>query len=300
MPTTHNTGGRLEPRTAAQNGEHHCRFCAAGNSAYANPVGSACNPNCSTGPDLSGFEDALALFAPACTQDLNRVALQKRTDTKFLLPFDAACGLVAELTGDYKLLRAAARGIATYRTLYFDTADLDSYHMHRRGYRRRQKFRIRHYVDRSVSFIELKQRLGTSRTIKMRRELESCGNLWPKADFTTLGSGICVRGSLRPQVWTDFQRITLVAGGAPERVTIDCNLRFANADNHLDLLRVVVVEVKQERFCNRTPIMGTLRRMGARPRKFSKYCAAVMILHPGIRRNRLLPQLRAMERLEHG
>jgi hypothetical protein len=46
--------------------------------------------------------------------------------------------------------------------------------------------------------------------------------------------------------------------------------------------------------------MLALRKHGFRSGGFSKYCAGIVALHPQIRHNRLLPGLRALERIEHG
>jgi hypothetical protein len=45
--------------------------------------------------------------------------------------------------------------------------------------------------------------------------------------------------------------------------------------------------------------MDALRRAGVRPGRISKYCAAMTALHAEIRHNRLRPQFRTMEAIEH-
>ena len=79
-----------------------------------------------------------------------------------------------------------------------------------------------------------------------------------------------------PQLWTNFSRITLVAQ-ATERVTIDCDLVFRRGDTSLRFPEVVVVEVKQERYSEDSPVMRSLGALGLRPMQVSKYGAAVAL-----------------------
>jgi hypothetical protein len=96
----------------------------------------------------------------------------------------------------------------------------------------------------------------------------------------------------------DFRRLSLVGLNAPERVTIDLDvvaetvdgLRWSAGDR-------IVIEVKQEPFCVRTPAMRAIRDAGLRPRSMSKYTVATALVRPELRRNRLLPVLRGLARM---
>jgi hypothetical protein len=100
-------------------------------------------------------------------------------------------------------------------------------------------------------------------------------------------------------VWTLFQRLTLVSQQDDERVTFDFNLRFSDGSREVEALHVAIAEVKQPQLSRRTPIMVALQRRAIRRGRFSKYCAAIVALHPDVRHNRLRPQLRALEAIEH-
>jgi len=250
---------------------------------------------------MTDLEETLNVFVPTPREAMDVRGLQKRTDTKFLIPLGAVRELICEVAADYTILLSGDRRIAAYRTLYFDTPDLHFFHAHRRGYRMRQKVRIRQYVDRAKTFFEVKQRVNEYRTIKYRRERDNGDCRLHDDDLAFVGGHTNVQGGLQPQVWTDFRRVTLVGIAFNERVTIDCDLRFSgDSGAGRGPRNCAIVEVKQAHFSARSPMMLALRKHGFRSEGFSKYCAGIVALHPDIRHNRLLPGLRALERIEHG
>lgn len=249
---------------------------------------------------MTDLDSTLELFAPASTEDSARAALQERMTIKFLLPTTALSPLLREIAREYTLLFAGNNRAAMYRSLHFDTPDLAFFHAHRRGYRRRQKVRIRHYDDRKLAFFEIKQRVSEFKTVKLRRERPFGDNLLGDEDLALLCKNTPVQGPMLPQVWTIFQRLNLVNVAARERVTVDFDLQFRSDDKEVKVRNGVVVEVKQLRLNPHTPVMIALRNGGFRSGSFSKYCAAIVALHPLVRNNRLLPQLRVLERMDHG
>jgi len=104
--------------------------------------------------------------------------------------------------------------------------------------------------------------------------------------------------ALRPTMRIDFVRLSLVGLRSNERVTLDIGLEAESLDGaRWSFGDLVVIEIKQAPFCVRTPVMRAL--LGARLRKqsMSKYTTATALMRPGLRRNRLLPELRAIERM---
>ena len=248
---------------------------------------------------MTDFDTAIAAFTPTPTADASRSALQERLTTKFLLPATIAASILAELTERYTLLLAGDQRTATYRTLHFDTEDLAFFHAHRRGYRRREKARIRHYDDRRLSYFEIKLRINAHKTIKQRCVREYGDDVLHAEDLALLAQYTGIDGRLVPQVWTLFQRLTLVNVRDDERVTLDFDLRFRDGDREVERTHAAIIEVKQPRLCRHSPVMRVLQRHGIRAAEFSKYCAAIVALRAGVRHNRLLPRLRAFERIKH-
>ena len=248
---------------------------------------------------MGDIDSAFASFDLTTARDTERSALQQRLTLKFLFPAAVLPELAGELAAGYTVLPAGEMRSASYRTLHFDTADLSFFHAHRCGRRRREKVRIRHYDDRKLSFFEVKQRVHELKTVKQRRPHAFGDDRLHDEDFALVRQYTHARTALFPQVWTLFRRLTLVNRVDDERVTLDFNLRFTDMHSEIGVPHVAIAEVKQAQLSRLTPAMIALHRRGFRRGRFSKYCAAIVALHPDVRHNRLLPQLRVMEAIEH-
>ncbi len=247
---------------------------------------------------------ALVESFPAADLELvRRRELQRRSDSKFLVPEGRLAELIEQLTGQYSVLYAADQSFATYRTLYFDTSSYRCFHDHRRGRRPRYKVRIRHYDDRELSYLEVKKKRGEALTVKYREPRPFGDHQMGAADRAFVSGNSPLPGAeLGPVVWTNFRRLTFVGLHVNERVTIDLGLEFRYAgpgatERHVRMEGVSIVEVKQSPYCLRTPVMQVLRRARLRPASASKYCSAIAFTRDPGRKNRLLPALRAIERL---
>lgn len=227
-------------------------------------------------------------------------ALLRRVDTKFLTSAEALPEIIPALQGQYALLPAGGEAIATYRTMYFDSWDRKFYHQHRRGRRDRFKIRIRHYLDRSVSMLEIKRKSNHGVTSKKRRSHDFADHQLSQDDLTFLASNTpCRENEIVPQIWTDFRRITLVSLVTEERLTIDLGLEFTADNSRYQMPGLAIIEVKQPHFQPRTTAMLALREWGIRPSRMSKYCAGQAMLFPELRQNSFRPTLRKARRLNH-
>ncbi len=240
------------------------------------------------------WEPLLRGFAPAAPGLLARREMQRRTESKFVMPVPFAAALLPELQDHYALLLAGGRRVATYRSLYFDTADLQIFHAHRRGRRVRHKVRIRHYPERHLSFLEVKTRRGGEVSIKERAPRTYDDSVLHAEDAAFVRAHTHVRQDLLPQAWTDFRRITLLGTATEERVTLDFDLWVTTAGHARSLGGLAVVEVKQSRRDRHTTVMQALRRAGWREGWASKYCAAIALTRPEVRASRLSGELRTL------
>jgi len=240
--------------------------------------------------------ELLKAFPKASLELLAQRSLLRRTDSKFLLHEHEVEALLERLNGDYALLYSGDHRIASYKTLYFDTEDLRCFHDHRRGRRARHKIRVRHYLERKLSFLEVKTKRSERFTIKERAEREFGNHELTAADRQFVEAHCNVPSQeLAPRVWTNFRRVTLLALESSERVTIDSDLTLRRGDVECKLGGVAIVEVKQQPYCVRTPVMQALRRAGLRPSSASKYCIATAMTHDGLRLSRLRRMLRQVE-----
>ena len=244
--------------------------------------------------------DVAERFAAATSEQLSERALLRRIDSKFVASATAVVDIFDRILGGYAALTVPSGNVALYRSLYFDTPDHRCYHDHRRGRRIRHKVRIRHYPDRELTYLEVKTKRNDAITDKARVQLpygtERLGD--SELAFLRERTDLDV-ASLRPLLRIDFHRVSLIGLHANERVTFDLDLRADVVDDASKAWRfgdLVVIEVKQAPFCVRTPIMRAIAASRVRERSLSKYTIATALLHPELRRNRLLPDLRSLER----
>jgi len=233
-------------------------------------------------------------------EQMESYALLRRVDTKFLYPAEELGALIQSLASHYGLLLAGKQTIASYQTLYFDTPDRDFFHQHRRGQRDRFKIRIRHYLDRELSYLEVKRKTNHNVTIKVRRKRDFLANSINGDEQSFLQDRTpCDPSCIVPQVWTNFHRITLVGLSIRERLTVDLGLAFEAFHKIHGMQGLAVIEIKQPRFWARSPAMLALRARGIRPSGMSKYCTAQATLFPGLRCNRFHPFLRNIRRMSN-
>jgi VTC domain-containing protein len=245
---------------------------------------------------MRDLADPLAPFPRASTALAAQRELRRRTDSKFILTRQGAVDLFPKLSSDYAILPAGSSLVASYRTLYFDTADLDFFHAARRGRRVRHKVRIRHYPDRRVTFLEVKKRRSGILTTKTWRERDYADNELDEEDQAFVAAETGVGRRVLPQAWTGFRRVMLLGLRTNERVTIDLGLRVEMGRFEKSFGDVAIVEVKQWPYSRATPVMAALRAGGWRAGWLSKYCAAIAVTHPNVRLNELKPGLRSLDR----
>lgn len=240
---------------------------------------------------------ALASFRDAPRGLIEKRVLQQRIDRKFVFAASMLERVLADLSTHFSVVRAAAAPIATYHTVYFDTPGRFMYDNHRRGRLPRHKVRVRHHVERRLSFLEVKCKTADTRTTKARME-RPFGEVTLDPDAEAFLTGCCaVRPDiLFPQVWMTFRRITLVGDEIDERVTIDCDLEVSAGTQRRPLPGLAVVEIKQARYSNDTASIGALRSLHVRERAFSKYCVGTALLAP-VRAHAFQDTVRFVERL---
>lgn len=237
-----------------------------------------------------------AALAPITLEELvERAALQTRVDRKYLLPLPAAERAVAGLAGCARVLEIGGRRDLGYRSLYFDTPELTSYHLTAHGRRRRFKVRRRTYLDTGQSFLEVKTRGGRGSTVKERTPdddgrtpaLDACGRRF--VDEVLGRAGVLpVAAALDPVLATSYQRTTLHLPASDSRVTIDTDLAWALPGGPvLELAGLAIVETKS----SSTPSAADrwLWRHGSRPTRVSKYGTGLAALADHLPANKWHP-----------
>ncbi len=249
-------------------------------------------------PDLACL---LGRFAPISLAQMDGVALQDRTDTKYVFHARMLYPALAALTEQYRILEIDGVRLHRYHTLYFDTADWALYHRHHVGARNRYKVRSRQYVDTDVSCLEVKLKTGADRTIKCRlRTAGLVSQLTPEANAFVRAHLPPGTQDLMPRLWNDFSRITLVSRLRQERLTLDVSLRFHSEQRTVALPGVVIAEVKQARHAHTSDFMRLMRAHHLRSVGFSKYCIGVTLLYPDVKHNNFKAQHRLLAKSMEG
>ncbi len=124
----------------------------------------------------AGVVSTLAGLPAVGLEELNtEAALQTRVDRKYVVPEGLAQELLATFDAEVRILEMDGSRCFAYDSVYFDTAQLDSYLLAAHGRRRRYKIRTRTYVDSAISFLEVKTEGAREATVKERIPYELSG-----------------------------------------------------------------------------------------------------------------------------
>ena len=240
---------------------------------------------------------------PITLDEMSDIRLMNRLDTKYIIPESLLPELLESVKNDYRVQVVAGKPVSPYQTLYYDTKDLLMYTMHHNVRIRRCKIRTRTYLDSNLSFLEVKHKDNKGRTKKKRIQIPLLvfDNLHISSEaeaFLKVQVPGCPMPNLLPQVFNQFERITLVNNQKTERLTIDGNIRFRNLQTGLnrDTPGFMIVELKQDGQ-HPSVFKDLLSRRKVPPKGFSKYCLGTIVTNPKAKRNRFKSKVRNLEKL---
>ncbi len=209
-----------------------------------------------------------------------RAALQKRVDTKYLIPRADLDALLERLAGDHDALEIDGERAFRYRSVYFDTPDLECFHDHVDDVRPRFKVRTRCYLDAGACQFEVKVKDADGETDKSSVEhpADTPDTLTDDARELAREKGIGSVDALRPSLITAFRRFTLAAREGGERITGDLGLRLESPDGRVAVLDegLVLLETKTEEGDARAHDL--LAALGHEPVSLSKYRIGIDLL----------------------
>lgn len=216
---------------------------------------------------------------------MDAVALTNRIDTKYVITRSLLPGILEKLTGSYHILDIDGKREHPYETLYFDTADFRLYLDHHNQRGNRYKLRLRKYGNSAISFMELKRKTNTGRTVKSRKKTTDFGTQLSADQLaffrqTTGATDSTWQFSSRNY----FHRITLVSMAPPERLTLDIQLTFNDQTQTISFPELVIAEVKQGSKAA-SAFITLMKSLHIQPFSISKYCLGVAHLHPELKRN---------------
>lgn len=234
-------------------------------------------------------------------EQMGKVKLMNRVDTKFVTTVDRLEQLLAMAAGSYSVQQIEGRQMMPYTTLYFDTPDTNMYLEHQRGKKGRQKIRVRRYESSGIAFLEVKRKNNKGRTDKKRMQVPERVPDLDCEQYRTFLIQKSRYGAARllPQLNNAFERLTLVNDAMTERLTIDFNLSFNNAQTGLkaDMGPLVIIEVKRDG-ATHSPVLDMLKTLRIHQSGFSKYCIGMALTNPELKRNRFNERLRYVAKLQ--
>lgn len=243
------------------------------------------------------IESLVKDFRPISLQDMDSVSLMDRTDTKFMFHIDRLPEILEALKGEYHILEIESKRNFAYRSLYYDTDKLTFYNKHHAGFADRYKVRYREYVETGDVFFEIKHRSNKGRTQKKRIHLDE---LALSLDETTQNflsektNGIDL--NIKPQLWINFHRITLVNTVQPERVTLDTNLSFELDGKITGFDNLVIAESKVDR-TTRSAFVKCMKNLHIRKGSVSKYCLGIIHMFPEVKSNRFKTKIHNLNKV---
>lgn len=256
------------------------------------------NAAASSPQQSNGLRTQLAHYHPIHLDEMESVALLKRVEVKYVLPRTVLPAILDRLRTNYNVLEVAGNRLNRYRTLYFDTDDFAMYRRHHMGAADRFKVRSRTYVDSESSFLEVKHKTNKKRVIKRRIQTPKLVATLDKNAAGFVDSTCPYHAEvMQPRLWNSYQRITLVNTEYKERVTLDIDLHFGWSGRDVGLPRVVVAEVKQERFSQASDFIRLMHQYHIRSTGFSKYCIGASLLYPQLKQNRFKKKHRLLAKL---
>ena len=248
---------------------------------------------------MTGIEDILSAFTAITLNEMDRVKLMDRKDTKYVFREDTLPLVLHDLMTEYKVLAVNNARAPRYQTDYYDTPDFFHFQQHHSKHLNRYKVRTRRYLESNDAFFEIKFRNNHGRTVKQRILLQEGEEAINERMRIFLRRKTPVNDlSLEHKLRVRYRRITLVHHTLPERVTIDYDLHYSNEGGEHGYEKLIIAEVKQERKAV-SPFIRLMRTRRIREFRISKYCLGIMTLYGHVRHNLLKPKLRYLNRIIH-
>lgn len=263
-------------------------------------VGTVWSPSStSSGVDpvaLTRVLDAADRFPRMQLDAAMRLSLLDRVDVKFACDLPGVATFMTSIADQFSIVEVAGSISPKYRSVYFDSDDLNLYMDHHNGRRVRHKVRYRTYLNTDTTFFEVKLRRGNDRTAKHRIRVPWIPHEFGPAENELLERYGITIDHARPIVDVEYSRFTLI--GENERVTIDRSLTCTSSAAQVCFDEACIIEIKQPRRDYSSPAYRALRNAGFRASSISKYCVGVVATVPGAKANAFKSRLHYLGRLE--
>jgi len=238
-------------------------------------------------------------FPGISLQELDRVKLLDREDTKFIFNQRQLAELLDRTSGAFSVLEIDNFRLFDYDTRYFDTPDLQLYLQHHNGLRPRYKIRYRRYRQLNSTFFEIKRKNNRNRTVKNRISVPELRKELGPAETKLLADSISgTIGDLQASLEVRFTRMTLVNRDETDRITIDTAIEVSGFGKIRSFPELVIAEIKQPRYRPSAIFMQTMHQLRIPEMRLSKYCLGLLSIKSTVKYNRLKPKMRQLEQIQ--
>lgn len=229
---------------------------------------------------------------------MDSVKLMDRTDTKFVFHVQDLDAVLSDISKHYRALEVEGTRWSPYETLYYDTPGLELYIRHHNQKLNRYKIRYRKYVNSNLHFFEIKFKNNKGRTIKKRIK-EAAIETEIKNNAQQLLESITgfKAAELKPILFVNCSRATLVNTQMEERLTLDVKLQFTRNGTELNYEPLVIAELKQNKVNVRSPFYKLMKHYRFRSSSMSKYCFGVTQLFPEVKKNNFKPKILTLNKI---
>jgi len=240
----------------------------------------------------------LQQFQPISLEEMDGVKLQDRVDTKYVFGEGRLPEVLTAMLADYRLLEVEGIRGTKYQSLYFDTQDLKHYKDHHNKRTFRSKVRFREYIGSDLVFLEVKRKTGRGRTDKKRVRVDSIPTSLDTDQQTFVTKASRMEQPLEATLWNYFTRYTFVNKHAPERLTMDVDLRYSDVNKEHVLSGIVIAELKQERADRTSPFVQIMRKRLIQASGMSKYCVGMLLMEKNVKHNAFKEVLLKLEKIQ--
>lgn len=246
----------------------------------------------------NGIAEILNSFVPVSLSEMESVKLLNRIDTKFIVNTKRLPFLLRELCKDYYVLEINGIRNSHYKTLYFDTPELELYTQHHNGKLNRYKVRLRRYEESNLNFFEIKFKSNKSRTVKERitrknfeEDIHGKSLRFLKEKVETLADNPVV-----PAIYVYYSRITLVGKNNKERLTIDSSLSYSHDEKNKSFPQLCIIELKQDQ-SEYSPALKLFQTEHIHSFSISKYCLGIASLYDDVKKNNFKMKLNKINKI---
>ncbi len=248
---------------------------------------------------MASVPSTISRFEPISLAEMDGVKLQDRVDTKYVFAEERLDEVLQAMLPDYRLLEVQGVRGTQYRSLYFDTPDLQHYQAHHNKRTFRSKVRFREYLGSGLVFLEVKRKTGRGRTDKKRLRVEAIPDVLSPEQQAFVAKASRSDVPVQATLWNHFTRYTFVNKSAPERLTMDVGLRYSVAGEERELGNIVIAELKQERADRTSPFVRIMRQRVFAASGMSKYCVGMLLLDQNVKHNAFKEVLLKLRKLRN-